>query len=480
MKYLYGAAVQGIQEFIFRTNKLKEITGASELVERICTSYFEEVVGKEYDDNNAIVRAAGKVTYVFDDETLCRKVVRNFPKYVLQHVPGVTISQAVIELGEGEVTRQETSDLEKLLRMERNKASRPTTLGLMGIERSRQTGLPSIEIKKGEHIDEASRQKLNIVSETIHSLCKKAFGKDMADKNIAYDTDKMVGDNDWIAIIHADGNGLGQVVQQVSSSQTAIRKFSKDLDNANKNAAQAAFNDICKYYNLKENIPIRPIVLSGDDFTMICRADFALDYTKAFISYFEDETKAMGHSLTACAGIAYVKSSFPFYYGSELAEDLCKAAKQDAKSRAEKQEKAPSCIMMYKVEDSFTESFDEIRNRVLTTNTEDKLSYAFGPYYIHKGQENRWTVEKLQKMVKNINGEDKDSNALKSHIRQWLSIRFNDTSLAEQKIKRMQTTLPSKKNEIEELTQVIDGRVPAYDVLSLHSIQHIVTRENKE
>ena len=34
-KFLYGAAVQGIQSFIFQTNALKEIAGASELVEQI-------------------------------------------------------------------------------------------------------------------------------------------------------------------------------------------------------------------------------------------------------------------------------------------------------------------------------------------------------------------------------------------------------------------------------------------------------------
>ena len=31
-KYLYGASVQGIQDFIFKTNRLKDIVGASEIV----------------------------------------------------------------------------------------------------------------------------------------------------------------------------------------------------------------------------------------------------------------------------------------------------------------------------------------------------------------------------------------------------------------------------------------------------------------
>lgn len=46
-KYLYGAAVQGIQGFIFQTNKLREIVGASELVEEICTTAFNEFEGKK-------------------------------------------------------------------------------------------------------------------------------------------------------------------------------------------------------------------------------------------------------------------------------------------------------------------------------------------------------------------------------------------------------------------------------------------------
>ena len=46
-KYLYGASVQGIQQFIFQTNELKDIVGASELVESICTELFKKVVGKD-------------------------------------------------------------------------------------------------------------------------------------------------------------------------------------------------------------------------------------------------------------------------------------------------------------------------------------------------------------------------------------------------------------------------------------------------
>lgn len=51
-KYLYGASVQGIQQFIFQTNELKDIVGASELVEFICTKLFKEVVGNGWKEAN--------------------------------------------------------------------------------------------------------------------------------------------------------------------------------------------------------------------------------------------------------------------------------------------------------------------------------------------------------------------------------------------------------------------------------------------
>ncbi|MBR6298150.1 MAG: hypothetical protein IKR34_02780, partial [Candidatus Gastranaerophilales bacterium] len=68
-QYLYGAAVQGIQSFIFQTNKLREIVGASELVEEICTEVFENLL---FDNNiharyEKIISAAGNIKYIFDE-----------------------------------------------------------------------------------------------------------------------------------------------------------------------------------------------------------------------------------------------------------------------------------------------------------------------------------------------------------------------------------------------------------------------------
>ena len=67
-KYLYGAAVQGIQSFIFQTNKLREIVGASELVEEICTLEFAKMLTGD-----------NKLSYEEADKLLCNDPSLSFP-----------------------------------------------------------------------------------------------------------------------------------------------------------------------------------------------------------------------------------------------------------------------------------------------------------------------------------------------------------------------------------------------------------------
>ena len=285
-KFLYGAAVQGIQGFIFQTNKLREIVGASELVEEICTSKFYEILtgnknvpdaqDKLKADQNAILHAAGNIKYIFATKNDCEKVVREFPKAILEFAPGVTVSQTVVEMsGEYSDFGKAVNELEKRLRTQRNKPMRSVTLGLMGVKRSRQTGLPVVLEKNGEYYDAGTRSKLfedptGQQRRTTKKLCKIAFAKsEISDRQIAYDIEDMTQQNDWIAIIHADGNGLGQIVQSIGKDKDMFKRFSENLDKATKTAAVKAYDVVKNQFNEDVFIPIRPIVLGGDDFTTI-------------------------------------------------------------------------------------------------------------------------------------------------------------------------------------------------------------------
>ncbi len=526
-KYLYGAAVQGIQGFIFATNTLRDVVGASELVAQICDELFDEFRGTkkndvEYANGTSVLKAAGNIKFIFDTKEACEKAVRNFPKKVFTEAPGITLSQAVVELKDGDIDanfKQAVDELEAKLRACRNRQPTPVTLGLMGIERSRQTGMP-VEFHEGAGHDDAATFKKNKCADKAKSkLVEANFGEKVDSEKLSQNiNDYTKKGNSWIAIIHIDGNGLGQIVSKIGSDRATFSDFSITLDEACKQAALEAFQKVEFDYGLLEDkkkaIPIRPIVLSGDDHTLICRADLAVPYVLQFLDSFEKQTRAKDKggklnakaldaaglkNLTACAGIAFIKSSYPYYYGYNLAESLCEQAKKDAKKEefmAANGNMAPSCLMFHKVQDSFVESFSDIAERELTPAP--GLSWCAGPYYLDvdfANKHNRLTIKNLlfdsawldSKLPE---GADKDeqsdnlpdpkkANATKSTLRRWLSAMHRDKSEAEQLKARMKDINGRDKliwDFFDRLTEEKDrdGKkvYQAYDVLSLHSVTY--------
>ena len=469
-KYLYGASVQGIQRYIFATNELKHIVGASEIVERVCTTLFEPFAAGAV----PVVTAAGNIKYIFSDRAAVENAVRLFPKLVSETAPGITLSQAVVTMdGNYADFSSAVNELEHRLMTQRHRPMKSLTAGPMAVERSRKTGLPAAAVTGGEYADECTLKKTEALAnnETTLKLMKKLTGEEVRVREVAMDIKDLTGQNDWIAVIHADGNGLGEVVAGVGNNPGSLREFSLNLDNATKAAAQEAYRSIG---DSSRKRPIRPVVLSGDDLTVICRADIAVEFVKNFFEAFEEKTLELtGHKLTACAGIAFIKSSYPFHYGYNLAETLCAEAKRDAKSPEMRRDgSAPSCLMMHKVQSGFIEDWAEIGRKELTTK--DGGSYIFGPYYLN-GQPGRWTVAKLQEEASRLT-DGKDGNAAKTDIREWMTLMADNVGLAKQKEERVKAIGSGKiKPSFNAATkgEMRGGRLhyPAYDILSLVALE---------
>lgn len=485
-KYLYGAAVQGIQDFIFRTNDLKHIIGSSELVDQICTSAFEEF---ETPDGESIVRAAGNIKYVFCNRQDCEKAVLLFPKKIMQMAPGITISQAVTTLESDEQFGTAIDRIEKLLKTQRNRLPKSVTTGVMGTKRANNTGLPVVNLKMQ---DESTVQKEIYNNAMI--LCKKSFNEpSLSKENIALDISGLKGKNDWIAIIHADGNGLGRVVQKIGKQKEDFKIFSQKLDEATRKAANAAYMATYKERDDKKRIiPIRPVVLSGDDMTVIIRGDLALLYAKTFMVEFEKKTKELlkdilekyqvfsggQNYLTTCAGVAFIKSSYPFYYGYQLAEDLCGQAKKDTKEKVGEGNLPDSCLMFHKVQDSFITHYTAIEERELTT-ADGKLSFKAGPYYTISQVDNSYISLQsggidLEDCCNMLKGEEMEG--IKSGVRNWISLRLTNSEKALQRKKRMLQIYPDTK-VVETLTDEKNGKCIAYDVLAYHTIMNQETNQ---
>ncbi|EIM72570.1 hypothetical protein A3SI_19641 [Nitritalea halalkaliphila LW7] len=528
-KFLYGASIQGIQSFIFQTNKLKEIVGGSELVEEICTTSFYEFIdpdGKGEEDSNIIISAAGNIKFIAN-EGLCRRLVRDFPKLVLEKAPGVTISQAVVKIDEELTLAEQISQLEEKLKAERNRPAKPQEIGFMGLERARRTGGVAVKTKKrrGKEIvfcestdkkDEVVVRRPNSFEMVSHTkLFYKISGLMQPPKEITLEVEDLCKGhkNSWIAVVHADGNGLGNILQALgqklrgqdfSKSKAAFRQFSLALDKATQAAAREAFADVFKEprnYTSEGRYPIRPIICGGDDITFIIRADIALRYTDVFLHAFEKQSKiylnealatygvdTFSEGITACAGIAFVKESYPLHYALHLAEDLCKDAKKMVKSG----ERIPirangipeSALAFYKVQESFTDKINSLKERTLLASQGDKkLDFYYGPYLLDDLKILNERLEILKQEVDNAQGQTKAIGKL----RKVVSDCFRDFNIAKFNLMRMEQVNSELfkalelKDEVEKLGRVEQGnegeKSQLLDLISLHGFNY-GTREN--
>ena len=179
-----------------------------------------------------------------------------------------------------------------------------------------------------------------------------------------------------VAVIHIDGNGVGGIMKELNSSKDrvapgvfkaevgcdrddpdALRRFlravNRHLDNAVTLAFAAAWTRIAELSRHDDDragrrhtvIPVVPVILGGDDVTVITSGDYALPFAAAYLRYYEEATgndpilrnltPPEGQDtgpMTAAAGVAIVKRNFPFHIAYELAEKLVGRAKKVGKT----------------------------------------------------------------------------------------------------------------------------------------------------
>ncbi len=451
--FLYGLSVQGVQEFIFKTNKLKEIIGASQIIKNI-----ENIdLKKEFDlskQPQIIIQAAGNIRAIVDDEEDVKKIVKYLPKFIIQQAYGLNIAQAlVVYTGDYSSASRE---LEHLLKIERNKKTIPLDFHFSALKQNPKTSLPAVDYDEDEIIDQSSKQKRQCFDECIR-----------IDKKEKLQLSYLANSKRKLALFYADGNSLGKIVAMVKNADE-FANFSKKLDTATKQA----------YKESKEKMPndkIRDIILGGDDLVMVCDADIALDFSINFLERFEINTKDIyaNSSLSACGALVYFNEKYPIHYVIKLAKLLCSYAKKYSKNIS--QENPPSSLMFHNIKSCNIESYEKIIQNELIIND---VYCNFGPYYLN--EKHNPNIKKFKEIIDWL----KTSDFAYAKLREWLSILQKDKNLAQEFLNRfdfineddqVSSKLQSLHAELSlnQLTIQKDNKIitPVYDILQILSVQ---------
>ncbi len=143
----------------------------------------------------------------------------------------------------------------------------------------------------------------------------------------------LVG-NDHLALIHADGNGIGKRYQAWRArSKASAHSLEAEahgehffysmrvaVRHALVQALNATFADRPASYQL--------LMLGGDDLLLVCAASLALPFVRNYAEALTAFPLSDGEPLTIGAGVAIAKKSFPFHRLHEMAEAMADSAKQ--------------------------------------------------------------------------------------------------------------------------------------------------------
>jgi CRISPR/Cas system-associated protein Cas10 (large subunit of type III CRISPR-Cas system) len=491
--YLYGASIQGIQDYIFRTGKLSEVSGASELIEFFCQAMLEEIPGINKDAFDLIQNASGNIRCVFpaQQENDLALLVRYLPQLLSRKAPGLSISQAFVRYNEGEELPFDA--LEKKLKTQRNKVEFTKTQAWMSLARAPKTGGPAVHNKYNDELidhETLSKYEKRFSDTLIAKIAGSAVGNFSRDnwpmdiKEITKSRQRSKGgSNSWIAVIHADGNGLGKIIQnsgaELRKDKKRFKTFSKAIDEATKQAAQCAFSEvvvpILDEINAtapnKYKIPFRPVLLGGDDLTVIIRADLAFDFSRKFMRYFEqfssEKLSALKidgiDGLTICAGIAYIKDSYPLHYGMHLAEMLCQDAKKEVKKNG-----SASALAFYKVQESFIISLEELKERTLKSKTFD---YYAGPYFLKDIATDDQSFVKKLNYLKGIADEKEFSKGV-GKLRQIVTESYKDQNSTKLMLERLSVINEAFYKKLELNKEVVGSKSQIMDLITLNSFLH--------
>jgi len=152
-----------------------------------------------------------------------------------------------------------------------------------------------------------------------------------------------------LAVIHADGNGVGNRIREIRSQvkHEAIEnsEFGTSIESEivdwqttepmfyglRSSMRQAVFESASKVFVPSDSglLPFRLLMLGGDDLVLVCDAPKAFQFVVELATSLGQHTQSVrGGQLSLGVGIAIAKSKFPFHRAHAIAEQLASSAKR--------------------------------------------------------------------------------------------------------------------------------------------------------
>lgn len=360
-----------IQEYIFSSNRLKNNVSASYIIsnifkeelrlalERCFKSTYDYDIWRSKPSESIISSLSfsfeigyiggGNALILIKEKLKVKEFIKIFSLILLQRYPGLRTGYGLIYDFDFSNIKDSMKRLHFILK--RNKYNYFPKVNLLkyGITAECPESGESAELFKNDKyqfISGVIKAKIDKEMIALNSL-REEFSFELKDKyTFTNDLDnlgKPEGFN-YISIVCIDGNRVGSQIKNCTSLEK-IRETSIKIENLFLRAFKEIIRIGCVrnienkiiekdegFELIQENnkiiLPIRPIIIAGDNITFVCNGRLALYLTDLYIKSLVRLSISDNFPLSACAGISIVKTKYPIYRAYRIAEDLLRRAKR--------------------------------------------------------------------------------------------------------------------------------------------------------
>lgn len=440
-KYVIALDTDRIKQYVFATDALKEIRGASALFDELNREETERIVkanDAEYrTELHNVYANGGSAMFVISTEDRAKQIIQQVQETYKQKTITGSITGIFAQLPETWTALKDPclETIKKIgLQLRMAKDSNPEFQSLVS-----HALLRTCDSCKREYAEKESKEedttalvcesclkkrskdqkiKKNIQDEIAHLRKhpeqqapstqrlwdRLLFGlKDqLADDRPGQfdDLGKMSSPSNYFALIYADGNSMGAALDKCASLQD-IHDFSTSVDGAIYNAAIRALHQHPKL-KAGDAFPFDVLLLGGDDLVIVTTAESAMRIATNIAKEFYTETG--GKTLAVSVILAHAK--YPFGALLSLAESALKFAKTGyaKKKRAGSKDAITGVINFLVVHSSNSLEFKGVYNTELqafnkkSDTTTQIVTRTFRPY----------TLAEMEKLLKWVQGDLQD------------------------------------------------------------------------
>ncbi|WP_428697121.1 Cas10/Cmr2 second palm domain-containing protein [Stappia sp.] len=367
----YLFEIRQIQSYVFATGKLRDASGASELIDAISGDVGEGVSGlagrvlQAVGLDPTVFRAAGGVLdFTCLEPDLLRRFRATFRLTLAKQAPGLVFNDCTAA---GETVAKARDAARNGIAAEGPVRGAAFPLGSPMLRPAQRSGGNPAILRGATGQD--GRCVITKEFADLPTLAKRQYlkrGQTLAGKFVARNqraglqwptvfrededeaSDRVIfpfGEKSIprVAVLHADGNGMGKLfveaVQRLSIEE--VRFLSGRLTAATQAAVQCAMLRVVEAAE-EGVVPARPILLGGDDVTVILRADLASQFALDFACAYERLATAAVRGfaalqdwpvLTTKIGFVVIGPNQPFAQAYRLAEELAREARDPGQSK---------------------------------------------------------------------------------------------------------------------------------------------------